>query len=197
MTGFFRDPEAWQVLDQRVIAPLVQERPAKSSIRIWVPGCSTGEEAYSIAMLIAERAEAARKQFDLKFFATDFTQGALGAARAGIYPASIAQDVMPRRLERSFEMEDDTYCVSKALRETITFCAAEPAAGSAVLEDAKEGRRVRLGWEESGGPEIDKPGGKGFGTRLIERACTHELDGEVELEYVPSGLRCEVVFPLS
>jgi two-component system CheB/CheR fusion protein len=86
VTGFFRDPEAWQVLEQRIVAPLVQERPANSSIRIWVPGCSTGEEAYWIAMLIAERAEAARKQFDLKFFATDVAQGVLGAARAGIIP---------------------------------------------------------------------------------------------------------------
>ena len=65
------------------------------------------------------------------------------------------------------------------------------------MERGKDGRRVRLLWEERGGPRVEQPGRKGFGTRLIERACTHELAGEVELKYGRGGLRCEVVFPLS
>jgi two-component system, chemotaxis family, CheB/CheR fusion protein len=121
VTGFFRDPEAWQVLGDRVIAPLLQQRTANSTIRVWVPGCSTGEEAYSIAMLVAEQAAAAAKSVDLKLFATDVAAGVLTSARGGIYPGSIAQDVSAERLERWFEKEDDTYCVRPALRETITF----------------------------------------------------------------------------
>ncbi|HEX6110935.1 MAG TPA: chemotaxis protein CheB [Geminicoccaceae bacterium] len=121
VTGFFRDPEAWGELDDKVIAPLVQERSTGSLIRVWVPGCSTGEEAYSIAMLILDRAEAARKSFDLRLFATDVAEPMLTSARAGVYPASIEQDVEPERLERWFERQDDTYRVRKALRKAITF----------------------------------------------------------------------------
>jgi two-component system CheB/CheR fusion protein len=121
VTGFFRDPEAWQVLAQRVVAPLVRERPADSTIRVWVPGCSTGEEAYSIAMLILEHAAVVKKTFDVKLFATDVAEGMLSSARAGAYPASIAQDVTPERLERWFRMADDTYSIGKALRDTIIF----------------------------------------------------------------------------
>ena len=121
VTGFFRDPDAWQVLADKVIAPLVRERPTESAIRIWVAGCSTGEEAYSIAMLITEQAEAVGKSFDLKLFATDVAEGVLSSARAGQYPSSIAIDVGDARLERFFEMHDDTYCIRKSLREAIIF----------------------------------------------------------------------------
>jgi two-component system CheB/CheR fusion protein len=65
------------------------------------------------------------------------------------------------------------------------------------VEEGKDGRRVWLRWEERDGPPVAPPEGKSFGTRLIERACTHELDGEVELKYAPQGLRCELLFPLS
>jgi two-component system CheB/CheR fusion protein len=121
VTGFFRDPEAWKSLSDKVIAPLIRERPTESTIRVWVPGCSTGEEAYSIVMLITEHAEAAKKTFDLRLFATDVAEGVLSSARAGIYPASISQDVAPERLDRWFAMEDDTYAVRKTLRDAITF----------------------------------------------------------------------------
>jgi two-component system CheB/CheR fusion protein len=121
VTGFFRDPEGWKALTEKVIAPLVAERRADSTIRVWVPGCSTGEEAYSIAILITEQAEAVGKSFDLKLFATDVTDAVLSSARAGQYPGSIALDVGEQRLERFFQMEDDTYCIRKSLREAITF----------------------------------------------------------------------------
>jgi two-component sensor histidine kinase len=65
------------------------------------------------------------------------------------------------------------------------------------IEDSDHGRRVHLLWQELGGPTVESPGRKGFGTRLIEQACTHELDGEVELDYRPQGLRCQMVFPLA
>jgi two-component system, chemotaxis family, CheB/CheR fusion protein len=121
VTGFFRDPDAWQALVDRVIAPLVRDRPSDSTIRVWVPGCSTGEEAYSIAILLLEEAERARKTLDLKVFATDVAEEMLSSARAGVYPASIAPDVLPERLERWFKMQEDTYAIRKALRDTITF----------------------------------------------------------------------------
>jgi two-component system CheB/CheR fusion protein len=121
VSGFFRDPEAWKILDEKVLAPLVAERSANASVRIWVPGCATGEEAYSLAMLFVARAEASRKSFDLRIFATDVAHHILPMARAGMYPASIAPDVGADRLERFFEVEDDSYQANKALRESITF----------------------------------------------------------------------------
>jgi PAS domain S-box-containing protein len=121
VSGFFRDPEGWRVLDEKVLAPLVREREANSAIRIWVPGCATGEEAYSLAMLFFARAEEAKKSFDLRIFATDVAQHVLPLARAGIYPASIAAEIGDDRLERFFEAEDDTYRAKKLLRDSITF----------------------------------------------------------------------------
>src|SRR5919106_4073559 len=121
VSGFFRDPQAWKVLDEKVIAPLVAERDPNSALRVWVPGCATGEEAYSLAMLIAARAQEARKSFDLRIFATDVADHLLPTARAGLYPASIADDVGANRLELFFELEDDSYQAKKALRDTITF----------------------------------------------------------------------------
>lgn len=121
VTGFFRDPEAWQELASKVVGPLVQERPTDSAIRVWVPGCSTGEEAYSVAMLLAEAAETAGKSFDLRLFATDVAESVLSPARAGHYPGSVALDVGEERLARFFEQQDDTYYIRKSLREMITF----------------------------------------------------------------------------
>ena len=121
VSGFLRDPEAWQVLDEKVITPLVKERAASTEIRVWVPGCATGEEAYSVAMLIAARADEAGKSFELRIFATDVSEHVLPAARSGLYPASIAGDVGTDRLARFFEVEGDTYQVRRALRDVITF----------------------------------------------------------------------------
>src|SRR5512144_815191 len=108
VTGFFRDPEAWDMLAEKVIAPLVQERARHAAIRAWVPGCSTGEEAYSIAMLVSEQADAVGKSFDLRLFATDVADAMLSSARAGQYPASISLDVGEQRLQRFFEQQGDT-----------------------------------------------------------------------------------------
>jgi two-component system, chemotaxis family, CheB/CheR fusion protein len=121
VSGFFRDPQAWRILDERVIAPLVRERDANSAMRMWVPGCATGEEAYSLAMLFLTRAQEANKSFDLRIFATDVAHHILPTARAGLYPASIAAEVAVDRLERFFEIEDDSYAAKRVLREAITF----------------------------------------------------------------------------
>jgi two-component system CheB/CheR fusion protein len=123
VTGFFRDPEAWRALASLAIAPLVAERESGSEIRIWVPACATGEEAYTNAMLITEQAEAAGKRFDLKVFATDALEGNLHKARDGIYPAAALADFPPERICRFFEKLDGCFQVRKELRDAIVFAA--------------------------------------------------------------------------
>jgi hypothetical protein len=103
VTGFFRDAEAWRTLAELVIAPLVAERPSGSPIRVWGPACSTGEEAYSVAMLVTEQAEAVGKRFDLKVFATDAQEANLRKARDGVYPAAATAELAPERLRRFFD----------------------------------------------------------------------------------------------
>ncbi|TIT34465.1 MAG: PAS domain S-box protein [Mesorhizobium sp.] len=121
VTGFFRDAEAWKTLSDLVIAPLVAERESGATIRIWVPACSTGEEAYSIAMLVMEHAAAAGKRFDLKVFATDAQEDNLRKGRDGVYPAAAVAEFPPERIQHFFERLDGNYQVSKELRDTIVF----------------------------------------------------------------------------
>ncbi|MGQ7794637.1 chemotaxis protein CheB [Faunimonas sp. B44] len=121
VTGFFRDADAWRALGELVIAPMIAERETGTSIRVWTPACSTGEEAYSLAMLVTEHAEAAGKRFDLKVFATDVQESNLRRARDGIYLAAAMADFPPSRLERFFEKREGSYQVSKALRDLVVF----------------------------------------------------------------------------
>ncbi|HUE45309.1 MAG TPA: chemotaxis protein CheB, partial [Aestuariivirgaceae bacterium] len=121
VTGFFRDAEAWKALAELVIAPMVAERETGASIRVWAPACSTGEEAYSLAMLVTEHAEAAGKRFDLKVFATDVQETNLRKARDGVYPAAALAGLPAPRLARFFEKLDGSYQVSKELRDMVVF----------------------------------------------------------------------------
>ena len=121
VTGFFRDTEAWKALDEMVITPLVAARADDTELRFWVPACATGEEAYSVAMLTVERAEAARKQFQIKIFATDRLADNLRRARDGVYPEAAAASVPPSRLRRFFDKLDGSYQIKKSLRELIVF----------------------------------------------------------------------------
>jgi len=121
VTGFFRDAEAWKVLAELVIAPMVAERETGASIRVWTPACSTGEEAYSLAMLMTEHAEAAGKHFDLKVFATDAQETNLRKARDGIYPAAALEGFSATRLTRFFEKLDGSHQVGKGLRDMVVF----------------------------------------------------------------------------
>ena len=121
VTGFFRDPEAWAALDEMVLAPLVAERDAE--IRIWVPACATGEEVYSLAMLVVERARARHKMLNLKIFATDSQETNLAAARGGTYPAAAVSAITPERLRRFFDRLDGSYQIKKELRELIVFAS--------------------------------------------------------------------------
>lgn len=121
VTGFFRDPEAWDVLREQVIEPLVTDRTDGSEIRCWVAACATGEEAYTLGMLLVEAAEARHKRFDVKVFATDMAERALGTARTGVFPNGIESEVTPERLARFFDRDDNFYRVKKELRELVIF----------------------------------------------------------------------------
>ncbi len=121
VTSFFRDGEAWTALDEAVITKLVADREAGAPIRVWVPACATGEEAYSIAMLLVERAEAAGKQFELKIFASDLLDDNLNAAREGVYPGAAVDLLPPSRVRRFFEKLDGSYQVRRELRDLIVF----------------------------------------------------------------------------
>lgn len=123
VTRFFRDPEAFLALEQKGISQLLLGRSPGSTLRIWVPGCSTGEEAYSIAILLRERMNATRLRSKLQVFATDIDARAIAVARAGRYPASIADDVSAERLEQFFSLEKDgtSYRIRKSIRDLLVF----------------------------------------------------------------------------
>jgi two-component system CheB/CheR fusion protein len=122
VTSFFRDPEAFQQLASQAIAPLVQRKAADAVIRVWVPGCATGEEPYSLAVLLLEQLAAAHKNCRVQIFATDVDEDALDVARKGLYPDSITADVSPERLARFFtRVSEQAYQVNRQVRETVTF----------------------------------------------------------------------------
>ncbi|MBB3268371.1 two-component system CheB/CheR fusion protein [Azospirillum sp. OGB3] len=121
VTRFFRDPEAFDVLNEVILGPLVRSRSSDRPIRVWVPGCATGEEVYSIAMLLMEACAAANRSCDVKVFGTDIDVHALDVARTGVYPETIAVDVSAERLARFFTRVDAGYKVNRTLRETVTF----------------------------------------------------------------------------
>jgi two-component system, chemotaxis family, CheB/CheR fusion protein len=121
VTGFFRDPEAWESLRELVIAPLIAGRDAGSTIRAWVTACASGEEAYTLAMLLIEESDRLGKPLDIKIFATDTADRTLQNARHGVYPGGIEAEIMPERLERFFQREDAVYRVRQELRERVIF----------------------------------------------------------------------------
>ncbi len=122
VTGFFRDPEAFALLQAQVIAPLCQQAGPGSPIRVWVAGCATGEEAYSIAILILEELARCHKEgCGPQIFATDVDKVALQQARTGRFPESIEADVSAERLARFFDKEEGGYQIKKQVREAITF----------------------------------------------------------------------------
>ncbi len=123
VTRFFRDTEAFQALETQILPALLASKPAGGAVRGWVPGCSTGEEAYSIAILLQERMEALKLRYDVQLFATDIDSQAITKARAGVFPAGIAADVTPERLARFFTLETDSgnYRIHKSIRDMLVF----------------------------------------------------------------------------
>ena len=123
VTNFFRDPEAFKELEEVALPRLFVGKPANSVVRVWAPGCSTGEEAYSLAILLVERLEALKQSYTVQVFATDIDARAIAAARAGLYPASIAADLTPERLARFFTAEPGGggYHIHKGIRDMLVF----------------------------------------------------------------------------
>ena len=119
VTSFFRDPEAFDVLKLNIRELINRNRGA--GLRVWVPGCATGEEAYSIAILITECMDELEKHQPVQMYATDIDTDALNVARTGIYPANINADVTPGRLKRFFIKEESSYRIKKEIREKVVF----------------------------------------------------------------------------
>lgn len=121
VTNFFRDPKAWDALAQAGLSSLLAERPSNYALRAWVPGCATGEEAYSVAILLHECIQKFHQHFEVQIFSTDLDDQAIETARAGRYPDGIAGDLSPQRLERYFHRENGTYHIRKEIREMVVF----------------------------------------------------------------------------
>lgn len=121
VTSFFRNAEAFALLQKKVFPALLGERGREGPVRVWTLGCSTGQEAYSIAMCFAEYAEKIPRAPKLQIFATDLNEAMLEKARHGLYPKSVAEDVSPERLKKFFVEEGGGYRVGKALREQVVF----------------------------------------------------------------------------
>ncbi|HCI52543.1 MAG TPA: SAM-dependent methyltransferase [Gallionella sp.] len=121
VTSFFRDAEAFDALKNDVLPQLLADKPDDYVVRIWVAGCATGEEAYSIAILLFEWMENTHRTFKVLLFATDLDDDAVTVARSGLYPLNIAQDVSAERLRRYFIKEGSGFRVKKSIREMVVF----------------------------------------------------------------------------
>ncbi|MCX7140242.1 MAG: PAS domain-containing protein [Proteobacteria bacterium] len=125
VTSFFRDPDAFVALKQTILPPLLAGKPEGYVFRVWVAGCATGEEAYSIGMVLLELMEEIRarheQEFAILIYATDLDDEAIAVARVGRYPPNIAQDVSPERLRRFFIKDDAGYKVKKDVRDIVVF----------------------------------------------------------------------------
>src|SRR5262245_39572299 len=123
VTNFFRDKDAFEALEGQVIPKLFDNMGAADTVRVWVPGCATGEEVYSIAILMREYMGSLRNVPKVQIFATDIDEAALAVARAGRYPQVLMQDVKPERLDRFFSRDDSSYSVVKEIRDMCIFSA--------------------------------------------------------------------------
>ena len=121
VTSFFRDPEAYQALKERVFPAIAKGKSVNEPIRIWVPGCATGEEVYSIAISLMEFLENVIPKPAIQIFATDINETAIEKARLGIYKPSQIVDVSPERLRRFFNQVESGYQISKPIRELCVF----------------------------------------------------------------------------
>jgi two-component system CheB/CheR fusion protein len=123
VTQFFRDPDAFELLQTQVLPALFKGKPEGATVRVWCAGCSTGEEAYSLAMVLVEHMAALKQNYVLQVFATDIDSRAIATARAGIYPLGIAAHISPQRLERFFALEPggQSYRIRKGIRDVLVF----------------------------------------------------------------------------
>ena len=130
VTRFFRDPESFEALSERVLSELIQKNRQNSTLRIWVPGCSTGEEAISIATLLFDCMEKLNVHHSVQIFGTDLDPSAIDRARLGEYPESIVSDVSEERLERFFVKSQNAYRIKKFIRDMIGYAVQNVAQGT-------------------------------------------------------------------
>jgi len=121
VTNFFRDSVGFELLLSKYLPDLLKDKPEDYQFRIWVPGCSSGEEAYSVAIIIQEYMDTIGRHFNVQIFGTDIDEEAVNIARAGLYPASISADISPDRLKKFFIKEDEQYQIKKTIREMVVF----------------------------------------------------------------------------
>jgi two-component system, chemotaxis family, CheB/CheR fusion protein len=121
VTNFFRDPAAFAALEQEVMPRLFEQREPGGSLRVWVPGCASGEEAYSLAIVLREYMDTLKREFKVQLFATDINARAIEQARQGRYSLSIAADVSPERLQRFFLQGEEAYQVGEQIRSMVVF----------------------------------------------------------------------------
>ncbi len=125
VTSFFRDPEAFEILRTEILPPLFENKPEDYVFRVWVAGCATGEEAYSIAMVFRECMGEARHQYKIQIYSTDIDEDAIAVARSGTYPPNISIDLSPERLRRFFTKEESGYRIKKEIREMVVFAVQD------------------------------------------------------------------------
>ncbi|MEJ1975468.1 MAG: CheR family methyltransferase, partial [Acetobacteraceae bacterium] len=125
VTSFFRDPKVFDLLAEKIVPDLVRGHPSEQPLRVWIAGCSTGEETYSLAMLFREQIAAAKRDIKLQVFASDVDSDAIAQAREGLYPKAIEADVSPARLARFFAKEEHTYRVTPELRAAVVFAVQD------------------------------------------------------------------------
>lgn len=123
VTNFFRDKEAFDALRVKALSKLFDGRPTDRPIRVWIPGCATGEEAYTIAIICRDLADGLNRDVPVQIFATDIDYEAIETARTGLYPDSIAVDVAPEFLDRYFAKEDSFHRVKKEIRDMVVFAS--------------------------------------------------------------------------
>ncbi|QXP58315.1 chemotaxis protein CheB [Olleya sp. HaHaR_3_96] len=121
VTSFFRDTEAYSTVENTIIPQIINSKADGETIRIWVAGCSTGEEAYSLAILFDEAIKKQSKVLKLQIFASDLDERAINFARQGTYPETIFTDVTPERLRRYFQSESNVYRINKEIRDKVVF----------------------------------------------------------------------------
>jgi len=128
VTRFFRDEFAVEELAEKGLWPMMADKEEDTQLRIWVPGCSSGEEAYSLAILLLETVEEMEKFFEIKIFATDVNEDAIASARSGLYPDSISADVSQHRLRRFFSKKGQRYRVDSKIRDMVVFAVHDVTA---------------------------------------------------------------------
>ncbi|HYB20295.1 MAG TPA: chemotaxis protein CheB, partial [Thermodesulfobacteriota bacterium] len=130
VTSFFRDHDAFEILKKKVLPQLLEGKPEDYQVRVWVPGCASGEEVYSLAIVFREYMDEAKREFKVQIFGTDIDEEAIRLARIGAYPDNIAIDVTPVRLKRFFLKDEGGYRIKKDIRETVVFAVQN------VIKDA-------------------------------------------------------------